>query len=174
MSTQAAKAIDGLESAYHLDLHQMTYRLGNDLVVYPDPDGPDDSQFAVRDCVVDVTFINPPKDDDGAWDYGILFGPTSDGGYYRMFVTSTGEWFLTLDAEIVRQGEIEGLQVDYRERNTLRFIVSGGRMILYLDNQLVASARLDQREPEGQLWLATSNKDSSDIAFLDLDVWSIP
>jgi len=174
LSTQIAVVIAANEPNYHLDLHQMTYELGDEFLVYPDPDGPQEGQFAVKNFVLVATFINPPRDDDGIWDYGILFGPTTIGDNYRFTVFSTGGWLLFRGSEIDRQGDVEGLLVDFRERNTLKFIVSGDRAILYLNDELVASVRLDDREDAGQLWLVTTNKDSNEIAFLDLDVWSIP
>lgn len=174
LSTQIAAAIDGREPDYHLDLHQMTYEFADDLLVYPDPDGPQEGQFALTNFVLVATFINPPRDDDGVWDYGILFGPTTAGDNYRFTVTSTGEWILLRGTEIERQGEVEGLLADFRERNTLRFIVYEDRALLYLNDELVTTVRLDDRDQDGQLWLATTNKDSNEIAFLDLDVWSIP
>jgi hypothetical protein len=143
-------------------------------MVYPDPEGAADAEFSVEDFVVNVTFVNPARDADGSWDYGILFGPTKDGDFYRVFTTSDGEWFLALGSKIIRQGKAEDLLVELRDKNTLRFVVSDDRGILFVNDRLTASFGLEAREDVRDLWLVTTNTDATDLAFLDLDVWSFP
>lgn len=150
----------------------LAYTSDGGLRVYPDPNSRTKDLFTVHDFVVEVTFANPTDDPDGTWDYGVLFGPTASGDSYRAYVTSSGDWFVVLGDKSIRQGHLDDLLTGPRERNTLRLIVSGDRGVLFLNGKLATSFKVEARTGDRTLWLASTNLDINEQAFLDLSVWS--
>jgi hypothetical protein len=173
-ATAVASAIADIEPAYGLLVHVLSYPLGNEYQVYPDPEGADDVGFEVEDFVLDVTFKNPDPGPDGTWDYGILFESDENQELYRVYVRADGRWFVTLGSETLREGEVRRISLEQGETNTLRLIVTDGRGILYINDRFVGSFDLGARASSGKLWLSTTNLDAPDLAFFELTIWSFP
>jgi hypothetical protein len=159
---------------YQLPVHVLTYERGRELKVYPDPNGAEDTGFEIGDFVLDVTFLNPDPGEDGEWDYGIVFGPTDHGEDYRVFVNSDGEWLLQLDEDRRRDGKSSALRLESGEKNKIRLIVSDGRGTLFINDRYTSSFELRPFADARRFWLATTNLDGDDQAFLDLSVWALP
>jgi serine/threonine-protein kinase len=118
------------------------------------------SEVRVADFVVEATFQNPYRTDEGTWDYGFLFRSASAGGdQYRLLVRSRGDLALVLrtggSSSLVANIEVPGLDTSAGGRNALRLAVFGPAADLYVNDAFVARLDVSAVRSAGDVAVAT-------------------
>ena len=142
-----------------------------------------------RNFIVESRFYNPYS--DGKWDCGFLFRWTDRNEQYRLFVMSSGSWYLELITSSSRtttptpvfkqlsSGQILSLDVSSNGSNLLRLVVNSGEAIFFVNDLYVARLDVSAKLDSGDIFIAIGNIRGYETPgkvtrYEGFTIWSLP
>lgn len=116
----------------------------------------------VSDFILEGDFVNPYSADDQLWDIGVNFRISSSYGYYRLVITSNGDWSYHYNKDDrwhdVDQGKVTNLNPGNGERNHIKIVALEQEGCLYINETFVSELDLSELTHVGDIALVVGIK----------------
>jgi hypothetical protein len=137
----------------------------------------------LRNFMIKARFYNPYAPSRHAWDYGFLFRQKQDaaGSYsqYRVALTSSGEWSLTLGLGDGPYGHVSNADLSGTGSNELKVIAKNENGWLFVNDQFVTNLYLRDNLNFGKISIGTGLINGDELTgettnFTNFTIWSLP